>query len=103
MPSPNVCSILVGAILAPSLAMAGPFPSVADPASPYAPLQYHSPFENYRRAPSTAVGDWRQANDRVREVGGFAGALKDDPPSQPSAGRDGAAGAPHTHQPGQNR
>lgn len=52
-------------------------PNPADPAAAAAPLSYRSAFSHDLRPQQPPRGDWRQANDRVRAVGGFAGALKD--------------------------
>lgn len=72
-------------------AAAAELPGVADPAAPTAPLDYQSVFSNYSRPKLGPVMDWKKANDVVREVGGFAGALKDDP-SPPAASTSPAEG-----------
>lgn len=63
-------------------------PNPADPGAAAAPLHYRSAFSSDLRPQQPPRGDWRQANDRVRAVGGFAGALKDDLP---------ATAEPHRH------
>ncbi len=58
-------------------------PNPADPAAAAVPLTYRSAFSTELRPQQPPRGDWRQANDRVRAVGGFAGALKDEAPATP--------------------
>lgn len=104
MPSPYMRSALLGMVLAPSLALAQATPPAADPAADTPRVEYLSVFENYRRPAGTAAGDWRHANDRVREVGGFAGSLKDDPKDRPSGGQETAPSEPgHSGHPGHSK
>jgi hypothetical protein len=52
--------------------------------------QYQSPLKGYQQSTTGTVGSWRQANDVVREVGGWKVYLREaqaeDPkPSEPTA------------------
>jgi len=76
-------SLPAALLLAAGLASAAAAqPAVADPATPVPTLQYQSVFAAPLAAP-TKTG-WREANDRVRDTGGHAGALKGD--AAPAAG-----------------
>ncbi len=80
-------------------AAAAELPAVADPAAPVAPLDYQSVFSSYSKPQLAPAMDWKKANDVVREVGGFAGAMKDEPsqpaspPTSPAEGRAAPAGS----------
>jgi len=98
MPTCPIRSALLStALLAatPLAASADPLPVVADPAAPSAPLEYRSPFSGYQRPRLDGVADWRRSNEVVREVGGFAGSLKDPPP--PPGGAPAAPGGHKGH------
>lgn len=65
------------ALLFTSAAAAADLPAVADPSAPAAPLDYRSVFSGYTKPVFGPAGDWKQANQVVRDVGGFAGVMKD--------------------------
>lgn len=52
-----------------------------------------APFDRYQSWRDDDVVDWRAANARVREVGGWRTYLRESNP--PEAGRDDDRGAPH--------
>ena len=58
-----------------SVAAAAQVPAVSPPPSgaPARPatLQYQSPLSNYRKFDDQAVLSWREANDRVGQIGGW--------------------------------
>lgn len=98
MPTCLIRSALLSAALlaaTPLAAIADPLPVVADPAAPAAALEYRSPFSGYQRPRLDGVADWRRSNEVVREVGGFAGSLKDPPP--PPGGAPAAPGGHKGH------
>lgn len=43
----------------------------ADAAAPVADQEYHSPLADYQRWEYQPPGDWRAANDKVAEIGGW--------------------------------
>jgi hypothetical protein len=64
---------------------------------------YSSAFEGYRPFSSDEVGDWRKANDTVREIGGwraYAREIQGGSPPAPSAvpARPAAPANPHQGQ-----
>lgn len=71
-------------------------PNPADSSAAVPVTEYQSAFTGYRKPEFEQKLDWRQANDTVRDVGGHAGALKDEAPGR----NDGAPGTtgrtPHT-------
>jgi hypothetical protein len=76
--SKEIRTILLGAAaLAASLAAgaqtAAPAPAPSQQAAPAAAQSapYSSAFEGYRSFFADEVGDWRKANDTVREIGGW--------------------------------
>lgn len=58
------------AALAASLAALAQ-PAAPSRAAPPAASTYNSAFEGYRPFAAEEVGDWRQANDTVRDIGGW--------------------------------
>lgn len=72
----------------------------ADPAAPTRPLDHRSVFETYRAGSTSAVGNWREANDAVgRQAGGHAhdhGSTAAAPPD-PHAGHGAAGGEAKPH------
>lgn len=85
---------------APGSASPKPTPSTS-PGTP-APLHYQSPFAGYQRFDAPAVGNWRQANDTVRDIGGWRSYLREAQgspsvdPAKPGKATDNAH-APHPH------
>ena len=53
-----------------------------------------APFDRYQGWRDTPPADWREANDRVGEVGGWRTYLRE---SQPDAGRDHGLSGGHDH------
>ncbi|TVP89053.1 MAG: hypothetical protein EA348_09220 [Pseudomonadaceae bacterium] len=43
----------------------------ADASAPVADQEYHSPLAGYQRWQYQPPGDWRAANDKVAEIGGW--------------------------------
>ncbi len=64
----NVWSFIVLMSMVPAVVVAA---DPADAAVPVADQEYHSPLANYQRWEYQAPGDWRAANDRVAEIGGW--------------------------------
>lgn len=54
-------------------------PNPADPSAAVPVTEYQSAFNGYHKPQFEQKLDWRQANEVVRDVGGHAGALKDQP------------------------
>jgi hypothetical protein len=76
-------------------------PDARAQAAPVEPRSvYTSPFATYRRFKDEAVGNWAQANDRVRAIGGWRAYARESqapqPEAQPSRGGDNAAPAKAT-------
>ena len=73
-----------------------------DPAiSPGTPA-YRSVFNDYGKADSVTLADWRAVNDTVEKVGGFAGALRGDagdplPPPAAASGKEADRAGGHHH------
>lgn len=103
MTSHNIWPALFGvALLAVATAVdaAEPKRQPSDPAAPAPGLEYRSAFSDYKKPRFEAAADWRKTNDVVREVGGFAGALKEDGPAaampaEPPPADGGHAGHKH--------
>lgn len=78
-------------------AIAQPAPkAVADPAAPQASapaLHYRSSLQRYRPLQEQPVADWRAANRRVHEAGGWRAYARESAASAPA----GAASAAHLH------
>jgi hypothetical protein len=55
-------------------------PDPADPAAPTLPVSYESAFEGYQPFRDVTRIPWKDTNRTVGQVGGHAGALKDEPP-----------------------
>ncbi|SDT87977.1 hypothetical protein [Halopseudomonas salegens] len=61
----------------PAIMLMSTLPAIvlaADPADATAPVagqEYHSPLADYQRWQYPSPGDWRAANDRVAEIGGW--------------------------------
>lgn len=73
-------------------------PNPADPRVAVPVTEYQSAFTGYLKPQFEQRLDWRQANDTVRDVGGHAGALKDQPPRKDDGAQGtapNAAGASH--------
>ncbi|WP_019917691.1 hypothetical protein [Methyloversatilis discipulorum] len=73
----------------------------ADPAAPTRPLDHRSVFETYRAGSTSAVGNWREANDVVgRQAGGHAhdhGGTAAAPPDRHAGHDHGAPSAADAH------
>ena len=69
-------------------------PNPADPSAAVPVTEYQSAFTGYRKPQFEQKLDWRQANDTVRDVGGHAGALKDQPPGKYESAPGTAVSAP---------
>lgn len=68
--SKEIRTIALGAVLVASLAVHAQTaltPAAAQPAAG----AYNSAFEGYRPFAAGEVGDWRKANDTVRDIGGW--------------------------------
>ena len=99
------CALLAGAALSAAAqpmptaaAPAAPAPQAADPTAAVAPLHYRSSLQHYQALRETAAGDWREANRRAREAGGWRAYARE------AAAPDAAASAPapapvHSHHP----
>lgn len=61
---------------------ADPLPDPTDPNAPAPRLRYHSVLSGYEYQPIPGKpGNWRELNDRMEQIGGPAGQLRD--PSEP--------------------
>ena len=67
-----------------------------------ATLQYQSPLTNYRRYDDQAVQPWREANDRVGQIGGWRTYAK-EAAAQPSTGQAPAQDAHSGHHGGASK
>lgn len=94
---------LSAAVFAVSLAAGAQPAAPTVPAAPAEASGYQSAFEGYRPFSAQDVGDWRQANETVREIGGWrayareiqAGAAAPQPASQtPAQGTNAPARGP---------
>jgi hypothetical protein len=66
--------------LAPLFATATAFPQASGPSAPTpaaAPLTYRSALQDYRPFSDEKVAPWPQANDTVRQVGGWRAYAKE--------------------------
>ena len=43
----------------------------ADPRAPVSPLEYHSPFAQYRPFAEATAASWKAVNDDVAQIGGW--------------------------------
>lgn len=96
--STHIRAILSGAAMAASLAAAAQTAAPSPAAKPVAGA-YHSAFEGYRPFVAEEVGDWRKANDTVRDIGGwraYAREIQGATPARPAASPASAAPA-HPH------
>jgi hypothetical protein len=64
-----------------------------NPEAPVAPLEYRSPFADYRKAPDRALAPWRESNDEVKRLGGHMGHVT-EPPATPKPQTPAAASPP---------
>ena len=75
---------------------ATPVADPADPQSPSSPLIYRSPLQRYQALQDPTLRDWRAANQRVHEAGGWRVYLRESqagaPASAPSAASSPADG-----------
>jgi hypothetical protein len=60
-----------------------------DPKAPVPPLEYRSPFADYRSARDLVIAPWRESNDEVKRLGGHMGHVTKTPtasqPQEPAA------------------
>lgn len=84
--------ILGAAALAASLASHAQMAAPAHGA-PTAAGAYHSAFEGYRPFGAEEVGDWRKANDTVRDIGGWRVYAREIQGGSQSPAQPGAAPA----------
>lgn len=94
-----------------ALAQSPPTPSAERADQAHAPSKgrsangasYSSAFEGYRRFSDQPVGSWRQANDTVRQIGGWqayareAQAAEDTAPAPGADSKAPASSAPRDH------
>lgn len=78
--APLLCSWL---IVSPA-SLAAEQQSSAEPARP----ALAAPFDQYRHFRDVPVADWRLANERVNEVGGWRTYLRESQPDGGNAGQD---------------
>lgn len=76
---------LAAVLLLPSLALAQA-PDTA-PKTDY-PLQYSSAFSDYQAYKDQPVQPWREANDKVGEIGGWRAYAKEMRQTAPAGGQD---------------
>ena len=103
--------ILLGAACASSFgalandALARDSLAIANPGARVSPLRYESPFAAYPYGTEPKVGGWREKNDLVRRLGGWAAFAKGQVPDDGEPGKPAAPGAdapkpqpgPHGH------
>ena len=64
-------------------------------------LQYSSPIRTYQAYADPPVQSWREANDRVGQIGGWRTYAKEIKMSDPASDKNSPAGDPHSgHQGG---
>jgi hypothetical protein len=94
------CSWVLALAMSAALGWAAPaqaqasLPALADPADPKAgpaPLIYRSALQRYQPLQDTSLRDWRAANQRVHEAGGWRVYLRE---SQASAAAPAPSAAP---------
>lgn len=94
-----VAAVVIG-VAAPTL-MAQPMPAGAAaasaPASTPASGRYRSAFEGYKGFSEQPVGSWRQANDLVRQIGGWQAYAREGQGEPPASATSGAAVAQPGH------
>lgn len=82
------CSLLLAAasllLSGASAWAANSAPDPADPKAPVPPLVYKPSLKPYKPQTETEVSDWRSANERVRQAGGWRAYARESAASAPT-------------------
>ena len=89
---PSTLVLFAGAAFAQA-----PADTEAPKPAPLATLQYASPIGAYQGYADQPVQSWREANDRVGQIGGWRAYAKEIKSGEPASAKDAApASDPHT-------
>lgn len=92
---PKSIQLLAAALLAPSLGFAQT--AAPEMAKPDYQLSYRSAFTSYEPYQEQKVQSWRQANDKVGEIGGWRAYAKEMRQAAPESGQEQSAPGHDAH------